>query len=314
MNQFFKTPLCAPILGQSLIKVTGQDAERFLHNQFTQSMMNLSASVRSAGYLSPKGRLLATFRAFRGQDGAFYLVLPTSVQASFLKRIQMFVLRDDVHFEVIDVQGRMAVIIGNDAAAFQAMGLTKQPAVGEVIEVAGWVALGIQPTTTDQLPRTLVIAPDAAARATLPATGGFDDWTASEILAGVASITDQTLDAFVPQQVNYELIDGVNFKKGCYPGQEVVSRVQHIGKVSRRVSILYSDVPVNVGDTIYCGSTQAGVVVNTSNVECGGCVSLVCFTLASLLDGQPCVSPGVEPMTLIDLPYAIRDVLNITRA
>lgn len=229
-----------------VIRAAGEDARHFLHNQLTNDIENLDASdARLAGYCSPKGRLLATLLTWAADD-AILMLLPKSLLPSCQKRLQMFVLRSKMTLE--DVSDSLAVVgVGmvNRVSAPPVAGLlpeapyrSKRLSGGHLIRVAD--AEGLQ--------RALWIGPADqrdALLAALPADLSQQPesyWRWLDIRAGVPQILDATREQFVPQMVNFELVGGVNFRKGCYPGQEIVARSQYLGKLKRRMLLASVDI------------------------------------------------------------------------
>lgn len=297
-----------------LVRVTGADAVSFLHGQFTQRVDNLGASIRTAGYCSPKGRLLAVVRLWREAD-AVMMLFPASIAAGLLKRLRMYVLRSDVTFETVDVPG-LAHLSGADgleaARALGFEGLEALPAAGEIVDIPGMKLMGLSPATAlpgfaAGGPRALLRVTDASRIAHLPESSAL--WWAAEIASGVATVHPETRELFVPQAVNLELVDGVVFSKGCYPGQEVVSRVQHIGETNRRAAIGRATIGTAPlpGAPVYTPEGAAGyVVAAVSNGT--DTVFLYSATKAALESGVS-LSPEGETVETVELPYRYRNVL-----
>ena len=284
-------PRRARVADMTLLRVEGKDAVRFLHGQFTNRIEGLRDRVVSAGYCSPKGRLLAVLRAWMAADGAVMLLLPTSRAAGFLKRMRMYVLRDDVTFTDVTADFTLTLELGAADA----------PAAGEAVRREDAVLLGLQPTNAvegfiEAGARTLVVGPktDEAAEA-LP----FDLWRVSEIAAGVPQVFESTMEAFVPQQINLELVGGVVFNKGCYPGQEVVSRLQHIGETPRRGAIVMLATAEAPAPGTLLEAADAVVVDAVSNGK--ETLAFVCAKVAGIPEGAAKTLP---------LPYEIRNVLK----
>lgn len=298
--------------GIQFIRVSGEDAVKFLHGQFTQAVQGLGERTTLAGYCSPKGRLLALMRVWmEGPD--VMLAMPAVMVEGFLKRLRMYVLRAKVVFTPVDPMHEVLLFVG-EAGAEAARGLgLKLPAAGEVARESGWMLLGLSearavPGFCAGGARTLAVAP---AGAKLPFEPAPDAWrTAAVIAAGVPQILPATREAFVPQHVNLELVGGVSFRKGCYPGQEVVSRVEHIGETNRRAAIglLKADRAVEAGAPVYSAGDQAGTVVLSSRIG-GETLILFSATLGSLIAGVS-LAPAGEPLHLIELPYRYRNILK----
>jgi tRNA-modifying protein YgfZ len=198
-----------------LLSVTGDDARAFLHAQLTNDIENLAADHAAlAGWCSAKGRLLATFLVIAAPDG-FLMQLARDLAAPVAKRLSMFVLRSKV--KVTDVSDAWAQF-GIWQADFQ------QPDVA-------WTGNRARVRVGER--RYLEIVPAGEPAAAVNADEA--QWTLQEIRAGRPLITAATQDQFVPQMVNFEMLGGIDFQKGCYPGQEIVARAQYRGQVKRRL-------------------------------------------------------------------------------
>jgi hypothetical protein len=225
-----------------LLSVSGADARDFLHAQLTNDIQGLAPGRAAlAGWCSAKGRLLATFLVIPVEPG-FLLQLAKDLVPSVQKRLSMFVLRSKVKIE--DASGRQQFGVWGGAQK-------------ELFSVAG-TAAGLSVQFENK--RTLVISDKE------PEGTALDEarWTLEEIRAGRPLITAATQDMFVPQMVNFEQLGGVDFKKGCYPGQEIVARAQYRGEVKRRMVRL----PAPAGAALGPGQAfNGGVVVDSAGGE-----------------------------------------------
>jgi hypothetical protein len=221
-----------------LIAVGGPEAVDFLQGQVSNDVRELSEThSQLSSHCSPKGRMLANFRALRVEESIF-LVLPRTQIEPLLKRLQMFRLR-----------AKVAIDDASDAlVCFGLIGRCADAALGELFgplpEADNDVARAGDATlirVAGPVPRFLFIGPaeQAAALWQLAAETAVQAnpelWALSDIRAGIPTIVPETSDAFVPQMANMQLIDGVSFTKGCYTGQEVVARMQYLGKLKRRM-------------------------------------------------------------------------------
>jgi len=221
-----------------LISVHGDDAQTFLQGQFTNDLNQVDDQhSQFSGYCNPKGRLLASFRIFRRGD-SYYLCLPGEMIDGLAGRLRMFVLRSDV---TLDDASDTFVHLGVSGPEAEE---TLRDFAGELPQVMHGVTQqdhqlivrvpGIHPsyeifTDTEQ-------AIELWNRLNVHcAPIGSDAWQLLDIQAGVPMICPETREAFVPQMVNLQLVDGLSFKKGCYPGQEIVARMQYLGKLKRRM-------------------------------------------------------------------------------
>jgi len=306
----------APLTGLGLIGVAGEDAASFLHSQLTNDVEHLdTASARLAGYCSPKGRLLATFLMWRNAESIF-LQLPRALQPAIQKRLQMFVLRAKAK---LSDRGEATAILGlAGPAAPHALAewypvLPAAPYTrientnGSLIRVAD--AAGSPRYQWIATPEIAIAAWPRLAQHLKPAAPNA--WGLAEIRAGVPQITAPTQEQFVPQMINYELVGGVNFKKGCYPGQEIVARSQYLGKLKRRAMLASID-----SDTVAAGSEvfavadpgqPCGMVVNAEAAGTGQVLALVEMKLAAA-DGEVRLGATDGPLLHFRaLPYELTD-------
>src|SRR6185437_3014987 len=209
--------------------------------QLTNDTQHLDAAhARLAGYCSAKGRLLASLLTWRSGD-TIRLLLSKDVQAAVEKRLSMFILRAKA--KLIDASDELAVVglAGDVRRALS--GVFDAVPVGVLVQVDGTAGSLIRvPVALERL-RYLWIGPKAQVDALLPS---LDDklkrvspavWDWLDIRAGEPRITQPVVEQFVPQMVNFDVLGAVNFRKGCYPGQEVVARSQYRGTIKRRTSL-----------------------------------------------------------------------------
>lgn len=280
------TGFVAPLTDLGLIAVSGDDAASFLHNQLTNDIEHLDpADVRLAGYCTPKGRLLATVLAWKdaGADAgvpSIVLALPRALQPAIQKRLQMFVMRAKAKLQDVTADKALLGLGGTPAAAALAAWFPEVPAQpyrhvdndhGTLMRLADGA---------DASPRYLWIAVPSVAvaawpllRSKLAAVGGHV-WRLGAIEAGVPQITAATQEKFVPQMINFELVGGVSFKKGCYPGQEIVARSQYLGKLKRRAMLATIAVAGDAANDAAIASAGADVFSSTDPTQpCGTIVN-----------------------------------------
>jgi folate-binding protein YgfZ len=279
-----------------VIRAQGPDAASFLHGQLTQDVTGLlPGQARLAGYCSPKGRLLASFVLWRADEQTLLLACSTDLLPAALKRLQMFVLR--AKCKLSDASGELA-LWGVAAAE-----LPVAPGRVERLESSQWIGL----QGAGGRARALVCMP-ADAHAPVPATLSADAWAWLEVMSGVPRITAATAEQFVPQMVNLEALDGVNFRKGCYPGQEVVARSQYRGTLKRRMFLFESAAAARPGDEVFHSSDPdqpAGMVVNAASFA-GRHIALVELKLAVLDAGSLHLgSAQGATLTRLPLPYEL---------
>ena len=293
----------APLLAE------GPDAASFLHGQLSQDMLNLPlGAARPAAYCSAKGRMLADALVFKPSEESFVLLMDTQVLPATLKRLQMFVMRAkaklsdaSAHLALVGLVGQ-ALISRLAPEAAQAQQVCALPGGAHVIRLsdAQSVARAVWVGPCDQA-ETLLAAEAAVAE---------HAWAWLEVMSGVARIVPATVDQFVPQMVNFEIIGGVNFKKGCYPGQEVVARSQYRGTLKRRLHLGHAPGLAQAGQEVFAADDPgqpAGLVANAAEVPGaqGASSVLLELKLAHASSALHLGSPDGPLITLAALPYEI---------
>jgi folate-binding protein YgfZ len=313
----------APVTDLGLIAVAGEDAARFLHSQLTNDVEHLGTNeARLAGFCTPKGRLQATFLMWRDAEGTVWLQLPRAIQAPLQKRLSMFVMRSKAKLRDATEEEAVAAVIGvggaKGEAALRAQGFDLPGAPHAVVQ--GERGTVIRLGDAFGAPRFLWITSAQAAAAVLPALagqlalGGNAAWQLAAIHAGVPQVTAATQEQFVPQMINLELLGGVNFKKGCYPGQEIVARSQYLGKLKRRTALASVDnAAARAGDEVFASADPeqpCGMVVNAAPNGAGGADLLVEMKLAALEEEVHLGSAAGAPLRFLPMPYPL-DALEL---
>jgi folate-binding protein YgfZ len=295
-----------------IIRVRGAEAAKFLHSQLTQDFALLGMSeARLAALCSPKGRMLASFVGFKQSHDDILLMVSQDLLAPTLKRLKMFVLRAKV--ELLDASADYTVwgVAGVHAEV-------SGPAWSHRTETESpprhWVTL----YPGAGVPRALCVVPnDQTDTDTSPLPGcpmlDAPHWAWLEVMSGVAMVTQPLVEAFVPQMLNYESVGGVNFKKGCYPGQEVVARSQFRGTLKRRAYLVACDGPLSVGQAVFHSSDAeqpCGTVAAAAPSPTGGWHAIVAMQTQATESGSLSLENAELPDTrlqLLPLPYPLRD-------
>jgi hypothetical protein len=285
-----------PDLG--VIRAQGADAANFLHGQLTQDVaLQTTAQARLAGYCSAKGRLLASFVVIKRDADDLLLVCPRDLLAPTLKRLSMFVLRAKAKL--------------TDASAEWQVGGLAGPAVPPALPDAPWAHVREADASLVRLPagagvpRALWLAPQGQPQpgaAVLP----LAHWQWLDVASGVATVSAPVVDAFVPQMLNYESVGGVNFKKGCYPGQEVVARSQFRGTLKRRAYVVHADGELQPGQEVFHESDAeqpCGTVVQAAPAPNGGFDAIVSMQVSAAQGGA--LRSGGHTLALLPLPYEL---------
>ena len=280
----------ADLSHNALIEVTGDDATQFLHAQFTNDVEALPpGGAQWNGWCSAKGRLLATFLLVKRTHG-YLLLLPAEIAAPVAKRLGMFVLRSKV--KIADATARFARfgVAGPGAASVIEREWGRAPQAMHSLESDTGLCIAIGGDR-------FVVFADEARRAhaleRLAASAtrvGPQAWEWTSIQAGIPTIVAATQEAFVPQMANFDLVGGVSFRKGCYPGQEIVARTQYRGILKRRMALAHvaGEAPA-AGQKLYSrafGDQAAGEVVSAAPAPEGGADLLVVAQIESLRQGD----------------------------
>jgi len=308
--------IITPLENLGVIRVAGDDATAFLNNLLTNDIKNLAKdSGQRNGLCSPKGRLLATFLIWReGTD--LMLALSADLHSAILKNLSMYILRSKVRLtDACDERILIGVSGTEGAKALGALG----PMPAEMLKVADFGPGRM--LRLDGQRYLLAVDPAAAAGVwtTLAKTAtpaGLDAWDWLEIQSGVPMVTAATQEEFVPQMVNFDLIGGVSFKKGCYPGQEIVARTHYLGKIKRRMYLAHVDGRLPApGEHLYApetGDQSCGRVVLSAHAPLGGNDLLAVIQSSCAEAGEVHLeSPSGSELTIRPLPYPL-DKLETT--
>jgi len=300
-------------LGQfGVLGFTGEDARDFLQRQLSCEVEALADDVGAYGaYCTPKGRVLANFLLWREPD-ALCMLLPRSVLPGIRKRLQMYVLRSKV--AIADRSDALVVIGAAGPEAERAVASLAGTPPRSPLRVARRDAVTAIALAAA---RFVVLAPSASgpeawgrlSAALRPVGAACWDWL--EIANGWPWITADTQDQFVPQMANLELLGGVSFRKGCYPGQEIVARMQHLGTPKRRLyrAHVRADRLPAPSEPLYDegpGDQAAGMIVNAAPAPGGGFDILAVVQTASAAGARVRLgSPAGAELHFRDLPYPV---------
>lgn len=290
-------PVVCPLSDMAVIEVSGADALTFLQNQLSNDLRDLAdGASRLAAYCTPKGRMLALFRVIRRGD-AYLLCFPRELAEAIGKRLQMFVLRSKVVLRDVSEQW---LVFGTADVGPEAAGL---PALENDVADAGvaddeLIAVRVR----DERLRFLWLGRPATVETLLlerwrsVLLAGPQVWRWLDIRAGLPQVFATTQEEFIPQMANLDLIGGISFNKGCYPGQEIVARMHYLGNLKRRMyhlTLAAPDVPAPGAEIRDPEGKLAGTLVMAAPTPGGGCEGLAVLQIEMvgetplLLDGQP---------------------------
>ena len=308
------TNILADLSQFGLISVEGEDAESFLQNQFSNDIRLVSETQSQlSAYCSPKGRMLAGFLVYK-RESAYFLRLPANILEPTLKRLKMFVLRSQVNLENVSEQQIRLGIAGPESTGLLQSEFENIPTETNqvvhtdkisIIRLAGPVPRFELHGDLDSMKNLF----EQLRKKSNPI--GMHAWQWLAIKAGIPEIYPQTIEAFIPQMVNFSALDGINFKKGCYPGQEVVARMHYLGKLKRRMYLLHadSDITPQPGDELYCKSSAesaCGKIVEAQAAPDGGVDLLAVIQIAKAESESVYLESLAGPeLQMRELPYPV---------
>ena len=323
----------------AVMTVSGPDAISFLHAQLTNDLAALGEQeVQLNGYCTAKGRLLATTMAWR-HAGTVTLIVPSAHGRSLASRLRKYVMRAKVSIEMPEDVAILGIAQSVAGEVLGSLGVMA-PAAMRTTAPGERMAVGLLPVlASDRVwTRYLLMVPADQLQTVWQTLGTSLDpastssWRWLEVLSGVPRIVGGAVEQFVPQMINLERVEGVNFKKGCYPGQEVVARSQYLGKLKRRMFLASIRAPeISPGQDVYAdgqpepagqvvlaapvpdwlahGSNAAGAKASTASVDP---VQVVLFEASRDVVAQHLANatlrmacPDGDPMHGLALPYDV---------
>ena len=295
----------APLPHLGVIKIEGEEAAKFIHGQLTHdfSLLDLH-TARLAAFCSAKGRMQASFIGFKRSTTEILLVCSKDLLPTTLKRLSMFVMRAKAQLSDASAEFELWGLLGNATKSIAG----DARSTWSKADIDTCTVVDLYPA--DGLPRQLWVAP-----AGTPAPQGQalspELWLWTEVRSGVATLSTPVFEAFVPQMLNYESVGGVNFKKGCYPGQEIVARSQFRGTLKRRAFVVHADTSMVAGDEVFGAeddSQPVATVVQAAPAPQGGFDAIVSAQLSAVERGALHHGSSQGPaLHILPLPYALLD-------
>lgn len=292
------------------LRVSGADAQSFLQNLLSNDIRNVDAThAQLSSFNSAKGRMLAVFLIWR--DGEDYCVqLPISILEMMRKKLSMYVLRAKVKITDVSNEQICFGISGKNAAEIlrKLCGDVPSENLGclttEHAHILKINDTRFQLSTSVEHAQALWNQLNADAQAV-----GSGCWDWLNICSGIPTIVPKTQEEFVPQMANLDALGGINFKKGCYPGQEIVARMHYLGKLKRRMFLahLASEDEPHAGDELFSADMEgqaSGMVANAAPAPHGGYDILAVIQTASVESSQiKTLDGGI--LQILTLPYSL---------
>lgn len=300
--------VCCELGDTGILAVTGNDARTFLHAQFSSSIAQLPAGAATlTSYSDARGRVLAVPRVFADATDGFHLVLPSERIPAVQGQLQKFVLRSAVRLDDGTQTHGVLGLAGQRAADGLRTLLSEPP--GTAWETAELNHGGRVVRLPGARPRWLACAPhdDLAAVRQAASTAGAHEgdataWRLLEIEVGLSNVYEATAEHFVAQMINLDCLGAIDFRKGCYPGQEVIARMHYLGRIKRRMHILRADdAPAAPGSSVYAGENPVGEIVDAAPHPDGGNLALAVLRLEAA-DGALAVGAADGPAAQAEVP------------
>lgn len=298
-------------------RISGQDATEFLQGQFTNDVTQITDQrAQLSAYCTPKGRMLATFYLCRWQED-YILICCADIGESFIQRLSMYIMRAKVKIEQITDELILGVIDPDQHLASKFSLLKSLKVVSDNLEHSNYRA-----TCTDEMMCFRVPGPDhryvllcrsSDSNEIFEALNEIKQvypesvWIQMDIMSGTPWINSNTQELFVPQMANMELIEGVSFSKGCYPGQEVVARLHYLGNANRRMFQFFciTEQLLAAGDDILSTESQqtVGKILNVEKVDQHKWIGLAVMRIDHIQDDN--LHCHDHQITMTSLPYNV---------
>lgn len=295
-----------------LVGLSGEEAKDFLHGQITNDLKHQLAADQAvfAALCSPKGRMLANFLVLSWQNDLL-LMLPDELREAVQKRLSMFILRAKVKVRDASSEWVRLGLSGPGAAQAVAnwLGASMADRPLAVGQDADRFAIRLGKDRFDLFSRPERAREDWAHFAAHARPAGAPAWDWLLVRAAVPTILARTQDEFVPQMANMDVLHGVSFNKGCYPGQEIVARTQYLGKLKKRLYLAHVEADAAPGDAVFCpafGEQAAGLVANAAPAPEGGSDLLAVMQIAGYEAGEAHLGALDGPrLAFLPLPYSL---------
>jgi folate-binding protein YgfZ len=305
--------VAVPLLHLGLVQSTGPDSAPFLHNLFSNDVNKLPAgSAQWNSFNSPKGRMLASFLLWHEDEG-HSLLMSADILPAMHKKLSMYILRSKVRLADVSAGRALIGLAGPTVAAtLEAAGLPFPTTDMHEALVAGVRTIRLGAEAAIVVVDTEA-APDAyrKLRSAGAVPAGTNAWQLAMVRAGLPLVTSATQEEFVAQMLNYDLIGGISFQKGCYPGQEIVARTKYLGKLKKRmyrVAVAAQPAPAT-GDDLYSaafGEQSAGKLVNVAALGGGAFEALAVMQNSCVEEGDVHLgSPDGPLLSVLELPYSL---------
>lgn len=291
-----------------VIAVTGEDAPDFLNAQCCNVLPGADGLVLNA-WCSAAGRVIAVFLLLR-RGACFYLLLPASLLAEVARGLRRYVLR--ARSEVQDVSADYRLFGTDRAGAIEVLGQTGDAPQWSVPGQLAISQRGLAVALPYAPERCLLLLPAASQLPGPEATGAVRHWQCMDLLAGMPWLHPASSERFLPQQLNLDLLEGMSLEKGCYPGQEIIARLQYRGQLKRRLFLLIAE---EAGDHDLALAPDCYEPVHCPGAGQVSGYAIACAQdpdgrarLQAVLDLEQAQAGGAFPATCADQRFQVRPI------
>lgn len=276
----------------SLISVSGSDAEKFMQNQFSNDISGISDDqVQLNAYCNPKGRVLAMLYLMKRSGGGYWMIVPNDLTDELIKRLRIYVMR-----------AKVAISIEEEHAMLGLLGEREELTGLHTYQFTGHVSRSIAIGKPEPLYDEMNILDNIL---------NPDYWRLCDILSGLPQVYSPTVEQCIPQHINMDLVSGINFSKGCYPGQEIIARLRYLGKAKYRLctASVVSEGMIEPGQALFekgHDSQKAGIVIDAVKTEKNKYLLSAMLKFVAGKHPAVCLDSGDAPeLGLRKLPYEV---------
>lgn len=299
-----ETPLASPLSGFAMLEVSGNDRHEFLHNQFINDLNLIrTPAAQISAWCNSKGQLITNFIIIN-TGNAYLLIFKEDLKEFVKKRLLMFVMRSNVKINDISDSSPLVGMANCNASTSSIKNLPTSP--GEINVFDNQIII-CHPDRTDRHLITgnteELIKEISKFKKSVPILSS-PLWNILDILAGLPWVTSLSKEQYLPQMLNLDVLNGLSYQKGCYPGQEVIARLHYRGEVKKRVGLIQSKQLLSIGEQLIIESSnnKAGAILNSAMHPNGLCYALAVIVLDK---SKEKLIINNQRVTIIDLPYAI---------
>ena len=276
LNNITETPLASPLSGFAVLEISGNDRSSFLHGQFINDLNKINNSgAQYSAWCNPKGQVISTFLVIN-TGSTYRLIFKEDLKELIQQRLGMYILRSDVKMN--DISGESPLLGIANINNLEILN-TDIPAKYGSTRIMSDLLIVCLPDFSDRYLITgkieKLINKVTDLKETLSLTSSTI-WDLLDNLSGVPWISAATKEQFLPQMLNLDLLKGLSYQKGCYPGQEIIARLHYKGKVKKRLNLIQSASSLHVGDHLYSEQSDksVGTIINSATHPDGKSYSL----------------------------------------